>query len=70
MHEELTHSFAGTGQFAYHSWESLAMGYLEALTPAKVRQAQSSFTRMCRDFMGADGADEQAFDEYRQLRGA
>jgi hypothetical protein len=68
VHEQLEHSFSATGQFAYHSWESLAMPYLEALTPAKVRLAQSSFTRMCREFMAPGQADDVAFAEYERLR--
>lgn len=69
VHEELTHSFAATGQFAYHSWESLAMPYLTALTPASVRQASSSFTRMCREFMDPV-EDERAFMEWERLKRA
>lgn len=68
MHETLEHSFSATGQFAYHSWESLAMPYLEALTPAKVRLAQNSFTRMCRDFMAPSQIDDVAFAEYERQR--
>ncbi|KZO94517.1 glycosyltransferase family 32 protein [Calocera viscosa TUFC12733] len=38
----------------YHGWESLAMKYLEPLTPSLVLKGASSFTRMVRAFVGPE----------------
>ncbi|KZO94515.1 glycosyltransferase family 32 protein [Calocera viscosa TUFC12733] len=39
----------------YHAWESLAIKYLEPLTPSLVLKGESSFTRMIRAFVGPEG---------------
>ncbi|KZO94509.1 glycosyltransferase family 32 protein [Calocera viscosa TUFC12733] len=43
-----------SGQLTYHAWESLAMKYLEPLTPSLVLKGESSFTRMVRAFVGPE----------------
>lgn len=43
------------------------MPYLTALTPASVKQAASSFTRMCKEFMDPV-EDERAFREWERLK--
>ncbi|KZO94521.1 glycosyltransferase family 32 protein [Calocera viscosa TUFC12733] len=46
--------FFKSGQLTYHAWESLAMKYLEPLTPSLVLKGESSFTRMVRAFVGPE----------------
>ncbi|KZO94525.1 glycosyltransferase family 32 protein [Calocera viscosa TUFC12733] len=46
--------FFKSGQLTYHAWESLAMKYLEPLTPSLVLSGESSFTRMVRAFVGPE----------------
>ncbi|KZT54890.1 glycosyltransferase family 32 protein [Calocera cornea HHB12733] len=46
--------FFKSGQLTYHAWESLAMQYLEPLTPSRVLKGESSFTRMVRAFVGPE----------------
>jgi len=48
VHEESTHDFHASGQFAYHTWESLAAHYLEALSPESLQASQSSFGKMAK----------------------
>jgi hypothetical protein len=40
----------------YHAWESLAMKYLEHMTPSSVMKGESSFTRMAKAFVGPEDA--------------
>ncbi|KAJ9090946.1 hypothetical protein QFC20_007776 [Naganishia adeliensis] len=54
VHEKSTHDFSASGQFGYHAWESLAMGYLGGLSPEKIRSVDSSFNRMVRPYIGVD----------------
>lgn len=34
--------------YRYHAWESLAMKYLEKLTPKSIREGENSFNIMVR----------------------
>lgn len=48
VHELDEYDFIGTGQYAYHAWESLAMGFLEHLSPQSIRDEDTSFHRLVR----------------------
>lgn len=66
MHEESTHDFHASGQFAYHTWESLAGGYLNALTPQSLRASESSFGKMAKRFVTS--ADDEAYRVWQQMK--
>ncbi|WWD19073.1 hypothetical protein CI109_103531 [Kwoniella shandongensis] len=53
-HETTEYDFAKTGQYAYHAWESLAMKYLENLSPKSIRENENSFNKMVRPFIGSE----------------
>ncbi|WVQ81807.1 hypothetical protein IAT38_003934 [Cryptococcus sp. DSM 104549] len=53
-HETNEHDFKASGQYAYHAWESLAMGYLSKLSPQSIRDNDNSFNRMVRAFVGPE----------------
>lgn len=48
VHEGTAYDFDETGQLAYHTWESVAMGYLMKLTPDSLKESQTSFGRMAK----------------------
>nr|ODN89058.1 hypothetical protein L203_02469 [Cryptococcus depauperatus CBS 7841] len=62
-HETTAHDFKATGQYAYHAWESLAMGYLGTLSPKKIKNEENSFNRMVRAFIGPD--DEETYRKWK-----
>jgi hypothetical protein len=57
VHVHNDYDFFKTGQIAYHAWETMAGKYLHALTPASLRNKDTSFNRMARRF--ADEVDLQ-----------
>ncbi|WVR07584.1 hypothetical protein IAU60_004626 [Kwoniella sp. DSM 27419] len=64
-HETDEHDFHASGQYAYHAWESLAMGYLSKLSPESIRENHNSFNKMVRPFIGP--TDDEV---YRRWKGA
>jgi len=62
-HERDDYDFRGTGQYAYHAWESLAMGYLGKLSPERIREEDNSFNRLVRPFIGPD--DDEVYRRWR-----
>ncbi|KAL7421236.1 hypothetical protein Q5752_004121 [Cryptotrichosporon argae] len=60
-HERDDWDFYGSGQYAYHAWESLAMHYLAELSPTAIFATDTSFHRLVRPFVGPD--DERVFRE-------
>ncbi|KAK8854781.1 hypothetical protein IAR55_003520 [Kwoniella newhampshirensis] len=62
-HETTEHDFQKTGQYAYHAWESLAMKYLENLSPKSLRDNENSFNRMVRTFIGPE--DEMTYRKWK-----
>ncbi|WRT68407.1 uncharacterized protein IL334_005383 [Kwoniella shivajii] len=62
-HEEKEFDFEKTGQYAYHAWESLAMGYLSKLSPKSIRENDNSFNRMVKKFIGPE--DDEVFKRWR-----
>jgi hypothetical protein len=46
----------------YHAWESLAMKYLEKLSPHRIRHEDNSFNRLVRPYVVCcGGANEQVY---------
>ncbi|KAL7413929.1 hypothetical protein BDY24DRAFT_386906 [Mrakia frigida] len=66
VHEESKHDFHASGQFAYHTWESLAAHYLEALTPQSLEASQSSFGKMAKRFITPD--DDEAYRVWKETK--
>ncbi|WVF72813.1 hypothetical protein IAT40_007631 [Kwoniella sp. CBS 6097] len=62
-HETDEHDFAASGQYAYHAWESLAMGYLSKLSPKSIRENGNSFNKMVRAFIGPN--DEEIYRKWK-----
>ncbi|WWD02590.1 hypothetical protein V865_000630 [Kwoniella europaea PYCC6329] len=63
VHEEGEFDFDKTGQYAYHAWESLAMGYLSKLSPRSIRENDNSFNRMVRKFIGPE--DDEVYKRWK-----
>ncbi|WWC90703.1 uncharacterized protein L201_005640 [Kwoniella dendrophila CBS 6074] len=63
VHEEKEFDFEKTGQYAYHAWESLAMGYLHKLSPHSIRKNDNSFNRMVRKFIGPE--DDAVYKRWK-----
>jgi hypothetical protein len=66
VHEESVHDFHATKQFAYHTWESLASGYLNALSPDSLRKSESSFGKMAKRFVTVQ--DDEAFRVWKEMK--
>ncbi|WVQ74931.1 hypothetical protein IAR50_004539 [Cryptococcus sp. DSM 104548] len=64
-HETTQHDFKASGQYTYHAWESLAMGYLSKLSPKSIRENDNSFNKMVRPFIGLE--DDET---YRRWKGS
>ncbi|KAL0249880.1 hypothetical protein I308_103183 [Cryptococcus tetragattii IND107] len=63
-HETSQHDFKASGQYAYHAWESLAMGYLSKLSPTSIRENENSFNRMVRPFIGPK--DDETYKKWKK----
>ncbi|ORY35552.1 hypothetical protein BCR39DRAFT_510716 [Naematelia encephala] len=66
-HERDDYDFRGTGQYAYHAWESLAMKYLGNLNPKSIREENNSFNRLVRPFIGPN--DDEVYDAWKRRGG-
>ncbi|WWC63305.1 uncharacterized protein I303_105905 [Kwoniella dejecticola CBS 10117] len=62
-HEEGSFDFEKTGQYAYHAWESIAMGYLSKLSPKSIRENDNSFNRMVRKFVSPE--DDEVYRKWK-----
>jgi len=67
-HERDDYDFRGTGQYAYHAWESLSMSYLGSLSPKSIREQNNSFNRLVRPFIGPH--DEDVYAEWKRRHDA
>jgi len=68
VHEQNHYDFFASGQLTYHAWEHMAdEQYLSKLTPATVREVDTSFNRMARRFVGDESVEREAEARFNSM---